>query len=89
MSVPLRHQLTEQTRLQVNARPAGPVHLRHAKRREIEAGAALIEARRDYWLARVRLDQLVSGRMTDLNENNPAPGASPSATSGGADDGGH
>ena len=88
--VPLRHQITEQSQLQLNAMAVGPFQLLEAKRQEIEAGAASIRALRDYWIARTRLDQLLTGgRMTDVgggSRSNQNETSSPAGMSGG---GGH
>ena len=88
--VPLRHQITRQAQLQFNAMELSAFQLLDARRQEIEAGAASINALHDYWLARTRLDQLLAGRMTDLgaaattNSNNQ-----PGAGTGGREEGNH
>jgi cobalt-zinc-cadmium efflux system outer membrane protein len=68
--VPLRERIVEQTQLQYNAMQASAFQLLEAKRHEIEAGAAWIEAVRDYWVARARLEQVLCGRLgeTDAHE---------------------
>lgn len=64
--LPLRNEITKQTQLQLNAMAAGPFQLLEAKRREVETAAAMVDAQRDHWLARVRLEQLLTGgRMTE------------------------
>lgn len=62
--LPLRQQLVEQTQLQYNAMQVSAFQLLEAKRSQIDAGAAYIEALRDYWVARSRLEQILSGRLT-------------------------
>lgn len=62
--LPLRLQRVEQTQLLYNAMQVSAFQLLQAKRDQIEAGASYIEALRDYWVARSRLDQILSGRMT-------------------------
>jgi cobalt-zinc-cadmium efflux system outer membrane protein len=61
--VPLRHRVTEQTQRQYNAMQVGAFQLLQAKRDEVEAGAAYIDALRVYWIARNQLDQITSGRL--------------------------
>jgi cobalt-zinc-cadmium efflux system outer membrane protein len=75
--IPLRNQITAQTQLQFNAMQVGAFQLLQAKRDEIEAGVAYIDALRGYWVARAELDQILGGRMTDFG-----PTAIPSTTGG-------
>ena len=85
--LPLRRRITQQTQLQFNAMQVSPFQLLQAKQSEIDAGAAYVEALRDYWITRTQLEQLASGRL-------PEPGQVRSvSTSGSAsrarNDGGH
>lgn len=66
--LPLRRQITEQTQLQFNAMQVGAFQLLQAKRDEVQAGVAYIEALRDYWVARGDLNQITSGRMADSGQ---------------------
>ena len=59
--LPLRAEIVEQTELQRNAMAASSFELFAAKRRQIEAGAAYLDALLDYWLARVAADQTLAG----------------------------
>jgi cobalt-zinc-cadmium efflux system outer membrane protein len=88
--LPLRRQITEQTQLQYNAMQVGAFQLLQAKRDEVEAGVAYIEALRDYWVARAGLNQITSGRLTDAGEAamTSTSSASPGST-GGRQAGGH
>lgn len=70
--LPLRHQIVDQTQLQYNAMQVSAFQLLEAKRNQIEAGANYIEALRDYWVARTKLEQVLSGRLTAFE----GPGAS-------------
>jgi cobalt-zinc-cadmium efflux system outer membrane protein len=61
--LPLRRQVTEHTQRRYNAMLVGAFELLSAKREEIEAGRAYIEALRDYWLARARVEGVLAGRV--------------------------
>ena len=61
--LPLRAKVFQQTQLEYNAMLAGVFQLLLAKRDEIDAGAAYIEALRDYWLARTELESAVGGEL--------------------------
>jgi cobalt-zinc-cadmium efflux system outer membrane protein len=62
--LPLRQQIVDQTQLQYNAMQVSAFQLLEAKRNQIDAGASYIEALRDYWVARTKLEQVLSGRLT-------------------------
>lgn len=59
--LPLRREITEQTLLRYNAMHAGVFELLLAKQAEIEALTQWVEATRDYWVARTRVDLIVQG----------------------------
>ena len=61
--LPLRQRIVEQTQLQYNAMQLGTFQLLTAKQQQIEAGTAYIRALQAYWLARIQLDQILSGRL--------------------------
>ena len=64
--IPLRTQMLENALKHYNFMLTGVFQLLEAKRAEIEAMRELLEARRDYWLARVELDQASGwGLMTE------------------------
>lgn len=86
--IPLRMSITHHTQLQYNAMEATPFQLLQAKRDEIEAGAASIEALRDYWLARTALEQIQSGRMSEDATNVTSTGSAGQAPAG-SNRGGH
>lgn len=76
--LPLRAQVLGQTQLQYNAMQVGVFQLLTAKQQQIEAGRRYIEALRDYWLARIQLEQILSGRTGGLSmarptSDHPAP----------------
>jgi cobalt-zinc-cadmium efflux system outer membrane protein len=75
--LPLRQQIVDQTQLQYNAMQVSAFQLLEAKRKQIDAGAGYIESLRDYWVARTRLEQVLSGRLAAF-EGTDAP--SPSET---------
>ena len=59
--LPQNQQLLSETLLQYNAMQVGNYDLLLAKQREQQAEQAAIEALRDYWIARVRLQTAVGG----------------------------
>ncbi len=61
--LPLRERIVEETQLQYNAMQVGAFQLLQAKRDQIQAGADYVGSIRDYWIARARLDHVLSGRM--------------------------
>lgn len=64
--LPLREQLVSQTQLQYNAMQVSAFQLLEAKRRQISAGAEYVEALRDYWIDRCRLEQILNGRLVPI-----------------------
>jgi cobalt-zinc-cadmium efflux system outer membrane protein len=65
--LPLRERVVAETQLQYNAMNAGVFQLIAAKRDQVEAGRAYVEALRDYWLARVEHEQLLAGRVVPVS----------------------
>ncbi|MCC6661952.1 MAG: TolC family protein [Phycisphaerales bacterium] len=63
--IPLRRQIVDLTQLQYNGMQVGAFQLLSARRDQVEAGVRYVDALRDYWLARTRLDTLLAGRLTD------------------------
>jgi outer membrane protein, heavy metal efflux system len=61
--LPLRQRVVSQTQLEYNAMHVGVFELLQAKRSEIDAARAYVQALRDYWVARAELDQLLAGRF--------------------------
>ncbi len=64
--LPKRREVLEQTLLHYNMMLLGVYDLLLARREETEAGQAATAARRDYWIARVRLERAVGGELADL-----------------------
>jgi len=64
--LPLRAQITEQTQRQFNAMQLGVFRLLEAKREEIEAGRRYVETLRDHWVARIRLESILLGRLPQV-----------------------
>jgi cobalt-zinc-cadmium efflux system outer membrane protein len=58
-----------------------------ARRDQIEAGRAYVEAQREYWIAAADLEQLLAGRIPDGATAGPT--ATIATGSGGPDTGGH
>ena len=80
--LPRRRRGTELWQAQFNAMLEGPYRLLQAKRDEIEAGRAWIDASRDYWVARADLERAVGGRLPPpaavLAAPTPIPTSAPS-----------
>lgn len=84
--LPMRQRVLDETQLQFNAMNTSVFQLLIARRDQIEAGRAYVEAQREYWLAAADLEQLLAGRIPD---GAMASSTSPIATAGAADTGGH
>jgi cobalt-zinc-cadmium efflux system outer membrane protein len=69
MVLPLRERIVRETQLQYNAMQVSAFQLLQAKRDQVRAGGEYIDALREYWENRSRLELLLAGRMS---------GASPS-----------
>jgi cobalt-zinc-cadmium efflux system outer membrane protein len=69
--VPTRHRITALTLLEYNAMLVGAFEAFTARREDLHAEKALIEATRDYWTTRAELERAVGG---DLDAT-PAPGS--------------
>ena len=59
----MRHQITALTLLQYNAMLVGAFEAFTARREDLEAEKALIEATRDYWTTRAELEREVGGDL--------------------------
>jgi cobalt-zinc-cadmium efflux system outer membrane protein len=70
--LPLRSAIVDQTQLEYNAMLVGVFQLLQARRAEIEAGQASIDALRDYWIERTALERAVGGRLAEAGVS-PAP----------------
>ncbi|WP_437656785.1 TolC family protein [Sorangium sp. So ce1182] len=81
--VPARTRVVEQTLLQYNAMQVGVFELLQARREQLDAELAQVEALRDYWTSRVAFDAILAGRRVEVMDTNaPAP-MSGAAESGG------
>lgn len=74
--MPLKQTVLDESQLQYNAMLIGAFQLLQAKRDQIETAAAYIQHLREYWLARVDVEQLLAGRITSDISSGGAPGAS-------------
>ena len=61
--LPLQRQILHDTLLQYNAMQKGNMELLIAKEREQNSEQANVEALRDYWLAHVKLERALGGRL--------------------------
>ncbi len=66
--LPLRRRVVVESQRFVNAMEHSVFTLLIAKQAEIDAGQAFVEALRDYWTARARLEQAVGGSFAPLTE---------------------
>jgi len=85
--LPLRQQIVDETQLLYNAMQVSAFQLLQARRDQIEAGARYVESLRDYWVARSRLDQILSGRLPPGGAAAEAGASATSLAAGG--EGGH
>lgn len=69
--LPLRRRIVAESQLQYNAMQVGPAELLRAHQAELEAGGRYVDALRDYWVARVKLERALGTRF---------PPAAPAAT---------
>ncbi len=61
--LPLTVQILDRTLREYNAMQIGVFRLLDAKEQQIVAGQRYIEALRDYWISRARVEQLLNGRL--------------------------
>ena len=69
--IPVRTQARVQMQLQYNAMIASPLELFAARRQEVSAERAYIEARREYWTTRTELERTVGGSFSGNTKPNP------------------
>ena len=69
--IAVRTQTRDQMQLQYNAMIAGPLELFTARRQEVAAERAYIEARREYWTTRTELERTVGGSFGGNPKLNP------------------
>lgn len=79
--LPVAEQVLEQTQLQYNAMLVGVFELLQARQQQVEAGTGYIEALREYWVARSRVEALLAGRLVEGVEAGTS--TAPAATTGG------
>ena len=72
VALPLRADIVEQTQREYNGMLVGVYELLQAKRHQIEAGGAYVEALRDYWVARVELERALGTELPPAG-GAPAP----------------
>ena len=84
--LPMRERIVNDTQLQFNAMNTSVFQLLIARRDQIEAGRAYIDALREYWLAKADLEQLLAGRIPGGAMAGPTTSV---ATAGTAERGGH
>jgi cobalt-zinc-cadmium efflux system outer membrane protein len=62
---PLKKKIVEQIQLQYNGMLAGTFELLEARENQTDADAQAVEALRDYWLARSRVESIIAGSIGD------------------------
>jgi cobalt-zinc-cadmium efflux system outer membrane protein len=67
--VPLQRRILALGVQQYNFMLLGPFDLLRAKQDEIAASRRLIEAKRDYWIARAELDRILGRTASDIPSN--------------------
>jgi len=73
--VPLQEQITHETQLRYNAMFLGVFQLLQAKQQETAVKGRYIEQLRNYWTARVELEQILNGRLAGRTAVGSGPGA--------------
>ena len=73
--MPLKQKVIDESQLQYNAMLIGAFQLLQAKRDQVETATAYIQHLREYWLARLDVEQLLAGRITSDTSSRAAPGA--------------
>jgi cobalt-zinc-cadmium efflux system outer membrane protein len=86
--LPLRQQILDETQKHYNAMQVGAFQLLQARQAQIDAAAAYIESLREYWLARVEVDQVINGAAGGAAASSPAA-RPPTAQRRSDDEGGH
>jgi cobalt-zinc-cadmium efflux system outer membrane protein len=71
--LPQRQSILRETLLQFNAMQKSNYELLLAKEREQQEEQAAIEALRDYWIARAKLERAAGGRLTDEIPSTSSP----------------
>ena len=66
--LPLHERIVNEVQLHYNAMQLGVFELIRAREQQIETAVTYVEALRDYWLARTDLDQILSGRLPNVNQ---------------------
>ena len=78
--LPLRHQVVMETQKFVNSMENSIFTLLLARQAEIDAGQTYIDALRDYWRTRARLERAVGGTLAPLTAAERADSVSPERT---------
>jgi len=73
--MPLKQKVLEETQLEYNAMLIGAFQLLQAKRDQIETAAAYVQHLREYWLARLDVEELLAGGMSSDITSGSAPPA--------------
>lgn len=84
--LPLRSRIVNESQLQLNAMQLGVFDLLIAERQQINAALEYVETRREYWQARVRLQQILNGSTGQEEDADSDPGL---ALGTGMEPGGH
>jgi outer membrane protein, heavy metal efflux system len=66
--LPLHERIVNEVQLHYNAMQLGVFELIRAREQQIETAVTYVEALRDYWLARTDLEQILSGRLPNVNQ---------------------
>jgi outer membrane protein TolC len=61
--VPTRRRITQQTLLRYNAMLVGAFEAFEARKEDLDAERGMIDATRDYWITRARLERAVGGDL--------------------------
>ncbi|MDZ4753023.1 MAG: TolC family protein [Phycisphaerae bacterium] len=87
--LPLREKIVDESQLHYNAMQVSAFQLLQAKRDQVEGGVLYVESLRGYWLARAKLELILSGRMPPMSQPTRDSNMNTGASSGNSRAGGH
>ncbi len=87
--LPLREKIVGESQLQYNAMQVSAFQLLQARRDQVEGGVQYVETLRGYWLARARLELILSGRMPPPAMDHASGDSSMIGGTGSRREGGH
>ena len=87
--LPLREKIVDESQLQYNAMQISAFQILQAKRDQVEGGVQYVESLRGYWIARAKLELILSGRTPPKSQPTGDSNMTTGASSGSRREGGH